>query len=89
MFAGHTLMAGSRGGRPKKGTEAGATATVRVFADLAEMIGWIVRLEGTPSSNLIDPLIRPQITARFETLRKDIDAIKRIESRHKGDAKAG
>lgn len=82
-------MAGGKAGRPKKGAEAGSTATLRVFSDLAEMIGWIVRLDGVSSANLLDPLIRPQISARYETIRKDVDAIKKLEAKYKGDAKAG
>jgi hypothetical protein len=81
-------MAGRKGGGRRAESEPGSKL-VRVHADVAEMISWITRLEGMSATSLLDPLIRPQITARYEVLRKDIEAIKRLESKYKGDPKAG
>lgn len=52
---------------------------VRVAADLAKMIGKIVAIDGGTSAQLLDPLIRPQITSRFlevESTAAKIDKLK-------------
>lgn len=76
-------MSTRKGGGRRPESEPGSKL-IRVHADVAEMVSWITRLEGMSASALLDPLIRPQITARFESLRKDVEAIKRLESKHKG-----
>lgn len=81
-------MTTRKGGGRRPESEPGSKL-VRVHADLAEMVSWITRLEGMSASSLLDPLLRPQITAKFESLRKDVEAIKKLESKHRGDAKAG
>ena len=54
---------------------------IRVRADLAEMISEICRLQDTSSAMLIDPLLRPQITVRYERLRPHIEAIRDAQAK--------
>lgn len=51
------------------------TQQVRVFPDLGEMISLIVRIEGVKTANLLDPMIRPQVTARYNRLRPAVEKI--------------
>lgn len=74
-----TPMARGRG-RPKNPDDL-ASRQVRVAADLAEMIGWIVRIQGGTVAQLVDPLLRPQIAARYAALRPAIEAIQAAEAR--------
>lgn len=67
-------------GRPKNPDDL-ASRQVRVSADLAEMIGWIVRIQGGTVAQLVDPLIRPQISARYAALRPAIEAIEAAEAK--------
>jgi hypothetical protein len=55
------------------------TKQVRVFEDVGEMISMIVRVEGGTTANLLDPLIRPQITARYNRHREAIEKIRAAE----------
>lgn len=52
-----------------------ATKQVRVFEDLGEMISMIVRVEGGTTANLLDPMLRPQITTRYGRHKEAIDRI--------------
>lgn len=81
-------MATRKGGGRKAPDDPGSKL-VRIHADVAEMISWITRLGGMSAPSLLDPLIRPQITARFETIRKDVEAIKRLESKHRDEKSQG
>ena len=58
--------------------EAG-TRQVRVFEDVGEMISWIVRVEGVKTSNLLDPMIRAQVTARYQKHKEVIEKIRAAE----------
>lgn len=54
----------ARKSKPDK--EEKPTTHIRVHKDLADMIGWICRVEkGSSSAQLLDPMVRPQITARY------------------------
>ncbi len=68
-------------------TESQATTTptriVRVNSDLAEMLGGIVEIEGGRIADILDPLIRPQITAMFERVKPTLDKIRRAKATHK------
>jgi hypothetical protein len=55
------------------------TGTVRVNGDLAYMISWICELEEIKSPQLMDPLIRPQILARFEKHRETVEGIEELK----------
>ena len=59
-------------------SEAG-TRQVRVFEDVGEMISWIVRVEGVKTSNLLDPMIRAQVTARYQKHKEVIGKIRAAE----------
>lgn len=57
---------------------------VRTYADLADMIGWIVRFAkksdpGFTAAELIDPLLRPQIETRYKLIEADVEKVKRAE----------
>jgi hypothetical protein len=58
--------------------EAG-TRQVRVMEDLGEMISWIIRVEGGKTANLLDPMIRAQITARYQKHKEVIEKIRAAE----------
>lgn len=72
-------MSPKRTGRPKKGSGERGTKHVRVFEDAAEMIGWIVRIEGGSSATLLDPMIRAQLAARYLKHKDVIDKIRAAE----------
>lgn len=64
-----------RKGRPKRDEGDGKTKHVRVFDDLAEKIGWIVKVEGGSSAQLLDPIIRDHIDERYQAIKPTVDAI--------------
>jgi hypothetical protein len=71
-------------GRPKKPDEEG-TRSVKLNADLVEMIKWIVHITkrdrpGYSAAQLVDPLLRPQIMARYKVIEQDVEKIKRAEA---------
>ena len=74
-------MSKQKRGRPKGD---GDTRMVRLNSDLADMIGWIVRIakkkDATFSAaQLCDPLLRPQIVARYKGIESEVERIKRAE----------
>jgi hypothetical protein len=84
-------MAG-KGSKPRPAPAADETGTrqVRVNGDIGEMIGWIYEIEGVSSAVLLDPLVRPQVTARYERIRATVEKIKRRreeEDRLKAEAR--
>lgn len=77
------LMSKGRGRPPKPDDE--AKKIVKLNADLVEMIGWIVRITkqqrpGYTAAELVDPLLRPQITARYQLIEDDVKKIKKAEA---------
>ena len=66
------------GGRPRGGQESGSKL-VRMNEDLAEMIAWIVKIEGGTAATFVDPLLRPSVTAKFATIKSDVEKIKKAE----------
>lgn len=76
------LLLGTRmakAGRPKLDDSDRGTKQVRVFEDLAEMISWIVRIEGGTTANLLDPMIRAEVESRYERHRAAIEKIRAAE----------
>lgn len=73
------MATGGRGGRPKKADGDQATKHVRLFEDIAEWVGWIVRIEGGSSSQLLDPLVRAPILARYKKIEHLVEEIKGAE----------
>lgn len=57
-----------------------ASHQVRVNADLGEMIAWIARVEEVSTSQLLDPMLRPQILARYERVRPSVEKMKAAEA---------
>ena len=74
------MTPGGKGGRPRKSDGDQATRHVRLFEDIAEWVKWVVRVEGGSSAQLLDPLIRAPILARYKKHEKAIEAIKAAES---------
>jgi hypothetical protein len=70
---------GKTKGRPTASEGPANTRLIRAFEDIADMLAWIVRIEGGTTANLIDPMLRPQVTARFERHRETVDRIKKAE----------
>lgn len=69
----------ARQGRPKKSDGEQGTKHTRLFEDIVEMIGWITRVEGISSAQLLDPMVRGQVTARYAKHKSVIDRIKAAE----------
>jgi hypothetical protein len=70
-------------GRPAK-PETEGTRMVRVPTDIADMIGWIVRIKkksdaGYTASELVGPMLRPGVTARYKLIESEVEKIKRAE----------
>lgn len=59
---------------------------VRVADDIADMLSWLSDIEGTNIADILDPLVRPQVTARFERIRPTVEAIKAAKAKHRGTA---
>jgi hypothetical protein len=80
-----------KAGRPhnQEGSGDKYTKMVRLPTDLAEKLGWLVRLskEKKTAAQIVDPMIRPQIEARYEKIRAEVEDIKRSE--HKAKNKPG
>jgi hypothetical protein len=71
---------GKSRGRPKSPD---GTRQVKLFSDLADMISWIVTLANDPkvtAASLVDPLLRPQIVARYERVRPQVERIKKAQA---------
>lgn len=73
-------MAKQPGGRPRGGEERGSRL-VRLNEDLAEMIAWIVKVEGGTAATLCDPLLRPQITARYKSIEQLVKQVREHEEK--------
>lgn len=77
-------MAKGRGGRPKKAEGEKATRHVRVFNDIADMIGWIYYFESrkvkTSVAQIIDPLIRDRVVERFGPYQAPAEAVKKAQA---------
>jgi hypothetical protein len=56
-----------------------ASHQIRVNADLGEMIAWIVRVEETTTAQLLDPMLRAQIVARYKKIEAAVEEIKAAE----------
>jgi hypothetical protein len=61
--------------------EESGSSSVRLASDLARMVKWICEIEKLRAHELLDPLVRPQITARFERIREKAEEIERIKLR--------
>lgn len=59
------------------------TRQVRTYEDIADMLAWINEIEGENVADIIDPLIRDGVTARFDRIRPTVDAIKAAKAKHR------
>lgn len=68
-------------GRPTKddGSGDGKARMVRLQNDMADMISWIVKLEGGTAAQLLDPLIRGPIKARYKRIEPQVKKIKQAQ----------
>ena len=78
-------VAKGRGGRPKKAEGERATRHVRVFADLAEMIGWIYHFrtqagEQISVAQILDPILRDGVAELYAPYANAVKEIERAES---------
>lgn len=64
----------------KKKSDEKSTHQIRVNADLGEMIAWIARVEDTTTAQLLDPMLRAQIQARYKRHEVVIDKLKTAEA---------
>lgn len=63
-------------GRPKNEQQ---TRMIRVSEDLADRLGWLARLGGETVSEIVDPLIRPEVERRFALVEPQVKKIKALE----------
>jgi|GEM_PF-6363025 len=82
--------------KPVRDENEEATRQVRVFEDIGDMVSWIVRVEGCKTANLLDPMIRAEVTARYlkhkdviDKIRAAEEALAKVESDAKQQAKKG
>lgn len=66
---------------PNEKSGSGASATTRIAGDLARMIVLICEMEGISTHELLDPILRPSVTARFDRIKKQIEEIERIKQK--------
>lgn len=62
-------------GRPHK-PDCTKSRVTRLTEDLAEMVEWIARVNGTGVAAAADPLVRGPITARFREIAPVVEQIK-------------
>lgn len=71
----------ARTGRPKKSEGDAGTIHIRINEDLMEMVRWILRIEVKETqATLIDPMIRPAITAKYKKYQAAIEKMKAAEA---------
>jgi hypothetical protein len=74
-------MAKHKRAKPASETEASQPLTkqIRVDAELADMLGWIVRLKGGTIAQLVNRMMRSEVDAIYKTIEKSVVEIKKIE----------
>ena len=65
--------------RPDTADDMGKTRHVRLSNDLVDMISWLAHIEGGSAAQIIDPLVRQAITARYEGIRPLVEGIIRAK----------
>lgn len=75
------LMARPKRNDPNPNPSEGGTRHIRVAEDLARMLGDIIEVEGGTSAQFVDPLIRPQIVARYSELKPLIDQMAKVRQK--------
>lgn len=67
----------------KKQPKKTPTKMVRISTDLVDMLSAIIEVEGVTISDILDPLIRPQVTARYQKIKDRYEAILKLKSKAK------
>jgi hypothetical protein len=87
MVAATVRAMAKRAGRPRKEEGERGTTHIRAFDDIAEWVRWIVRVEGGSSAQLIDPLVRAPLKARYDRIAHLVEGIKIAEQKAEEGAK--
>lgn len=69
-----------KGGRPSKDEGDAGTGGVRVYADVREMLGWIVFIKKVKMAAYLDELIREQVETDFEEITPAVEEYKRADA---------
>lgn len=72
-------MPKGRGGRPKKDDGGSETRQVRVFTDVADMLGWISFFEGKTVAQILDALVRDRVVTLYQPYIKEVERIKSLQ----------
>lgn len=70
-------MAKGKGGRPRKEDGDQGTRHVRVFNDLADMVGWIHFFTGESVAQILDPMLRGPLVKQYADYEPRAEAIKK------------
>jgi hypothetical protein len=66
------------------------TRLMRVSADLADMLGWIVEMRpGDSIAERTDPVLRPFVEAEYASIADAVEQIKAVRARHAPSAELG
>jgi len=57
--------------------------TIKVNDDLGEMISWISKLTGKTVAVYLDPIIRDQVEKDFKAISREVEVIKKAQSKHR------
>jgi hypothetical protein len=55
------------------------TDNLRAPEDLCEMVRWLAKIEGVTTSKILDPILRPIVTARFAAAISLVKSLKQSE----------
>jgi hypothetical protein len=66
-------------GKRRQSRDEKSTHQIRVNADLGEMIAWVARVEDTTTAQLLDPMLRAQVLARYAKHAAVIEKLKTAE----------
>lgn len=66
----------ARTGRPRKGQGEAGTAQTRIKDDLQQMVSDLLLVMDTTSAQLLDPMIRPDLTRMWEKHKPQIQRVK-------------
>lgn len=69
-----------RFGPPHKGETPRPTSPARLPADLAEMLGWVARVENMRASAILNKIVRPALTQQFSRYADIIARLKALDA---------
>lgn len=76
---GPAMGRANRGGRPRADEGDRGTRQIRVFDDVGEMLSLLVRILGTSTAQLLDPMIRPDLESMCKRHEAEIAKIKEAD----------